>query len=160
MRLSVNTILSAGFCAVLPLCLSIWGLSVLPAQAQTSECELVLMPNGGAASEGQFSDASAFLDSVYDDAAAPITAVAGLPVRAVMCRRSDIIPTLRDYPILKTGAVLSISQDFDSKDSGLLLIFDAGGEYKAEYSGPPLTPDSETKLRNALEIFNLQKLAE
>ena len=64
---------------------------------------------------------------------------------------------MRDLPILQTGLPLSLSQDFDSSTSGLLTLYDAGTDFKAEYSGPDLSPEDEDKLRSTLEIFNFQK---
>jgi len=129
----------------------------VPASAQSSECEIVLMPMDGRAADGQFSDASTFLDSVYDGDEVHMESVGDLPVRAIMCRRDDLVPTMRDLPILKTGLPLSISQNFDSPASALLTLYDAGADFKAEYSGPKLSPADEKRLRDTLEIFNFQK---
>ena len=131
----------------------------LPSAAQSSFCEIVLMPEGGTTSDGQFAEASTFLDSVYDGEDGYLETSFDIPIRAVMCEREDLIPTMRDLPILQTGLPLSISQDFDSTTSGLLTLYDAGAEFKADYSGPVLTPQDEEKLRSTLEIFNFQKFA-
>lgn len=128
-----------------------------PAAAQDTACEIALMPAGGTSSQGQFSDAAQFLESVYDAQDGHMKTLAGLPVRAVLCRRDSLIPTMRDLPVLKTGVPLSLSQDFDSTTSGLLTLYDAGADFKAEYSGPPLPLDEQKRLRDTLEIFNLQK---
>ena len=134
----------------------IWGVSA-SASAQSSNCEIVLMPLGGSAAEGTFADAEGFLDSVYDGEEGHLSSVADVPIRAVMCERGTLVPTMRDLPILKTGLPLSLSQDFDSNTSGLLTLYDAGKDFKAEYSGPKLSEDDEKKLRSTLEIFNFQK---
>lgn len=134
----------------------IWGVSA-SASAQSSNCEIVLMPLGGSAEEGTFADAEGFLDSVYDGEEGHLSSVADIPIRAVMCERGTLVPTMRDLPILKTGLPLSLSQDFDSNTSGLLTLYDAGKDFKAEYSGPKLSEDDEKKLRSTLEIFNFQK---
>jgi len=131
-----------------------------PAFAQSSDCEIVLMPAGGTAADGQFADAAEFLDSVYDDEEGHMTTLGDLPLRAVMCRRDNLIPTMRDLPLLKTGLPLSLSQDFDSNTSGLLTLYDAGADFKAEYSGPNLSPEDEKRLRDTLEIFNFQKFVQ
>lgn len=131
----------------------------ISASAQSSECEIVLMPEGGRTADGQFANAAVFLESVYDAEDDHLKISDGLPIRAVMCQRQDLIPTMRDLPILKTGLPLSLSQDFDSKTSGLLTLYDAGDDFKAEYSGPKLSPQEEDKLRSTLEIFNFQKFA-
>ena len=132
---------------------------VLPvsAAAQDSACEIALMPIEGRSADAQFADAGAFLDSVYDGRDGHLKTLAGMPVRAVLCRRDDLIPTMRDLPVLKTGMPLSLSQDFDSTTSGLLTLYDAGADFKAEYSGPPLSPEQQKRLRDTLEIFNFQK---
>ncbi len=130
------------------------------AYAQTSNCEIVLIEPSAAAKDAQFARAGAFMNSVYDEDAGHLSSVAGTPVRAVMCTRRTLLPSLRDLPILKTGLPLAISEDFDSASSGLLTVYDTGKEFKAEYSGPKLSPESEKKLRDTLEIFNLQKFAQ
>ncbi len=129
----------------------------LPSVAQSYVCEIALMPEGGTTSDGQFADASIFLESVYDDEEGHLETSFDIPIRAVMCQREDLIPTMRDLPILQTGLPLSLSQDFDSTTSGLLTLYDAGADFKAEYSGPDLSPEDEDKLRSTLEIFNFQK---
>lgn len=131
--------------------------TALPVAAQTSTCEIVLMPQGGLVADGQFADATAFLDSVYDGEDGHVKTLGDLPIRAVMCQRDNLVPTMRDLPLLKTGLPLSLSQDFDSRASGLLTLYDAGADFKAEYSGPDLLPDDEKRLRDTLEIFNFQK---
>ncbi len=128
--------------------------------AQTSNCEIVLIAPRAAAEDAQFARAGAFMNSVYDEEKGHLSAVAETPVRAVMCTRRTLIPTLRDLPILQTGLPFAISEDFDSASSGLLTIYDTGKEFKAEYSGPKLSPQSEKELRDTLEIFNLQKFAQ
>lgn len=132
-------------------------ITASPALAQSADCEIVLMPLGGTAEQGRFLNANEFLDSVYDGKEGYLKEAEGLPVRAVMCRRDTLIPTMRDLPILKTGLPLSLSDDFDSAASGLLTLYDAGEDFKAEYSGPPLSPQDEKRLRDTLEIFNFQK---
>lgn len=129
----------------------------MPAAAQAQDCEIVLLPIGGKAADGTFASAAKFLETVYDGKKGHMTSVDDVPIRAVMCRRDDLIPTMRDLPILKTAISLSLSQDFESKTSGLLTIYDAGEDFKAEYSGPPLSPREEKRLRDTLEIFNFQK---
>ncbi len=130
------------------------------AYAQTSNCEIALIAPKAVAEDAQFARAGAFMNSVYDEEKGHLSAVAGTPVRAVMCTRRTLIPTLRDLPILQTGIPFAISDDFDSTASGLLTIYDTGKEFKAEYSGPKLSPESEKKLRDTLEIFNLQKFSQ
>ncbi len=128
------------------------------AQEANTSCEIVLMPNDGGVEDGQFADADAFLESVYDgNNDGHMTMFGELPIRAVMCQRENLVPTMRDLPLLKTGLPLSLSQDFDSSMSGLLTLYDAGADFKAEYSGPSLSPEDEKKLRDTLEIFNFQK---
>jgi len=107
--------------------------------------------------DGQFSGAAQFFESVYDEIPGHIETLAGLPVRAIICRRDNLVPTMRDLPLLKTGLPLSLSQDFDSTTSGLLTLYDAGTDFKAEYSGPELSPEDRKSLGDTLEIFNLQK---
>jgi len=127
-------------------------------QDANANCEIVLMPNDGQIEDGQFVDAGAFIESVYDgNDDGHMLMFGDLPIRAVMCTRENLVPTMRDLPLLKTGLPLSLSQDFDSSTSGLLTLYDAGADFKAEYSGPPLSPEDEKRLRDTLEIFNFQK---
>ena len=129
----------------------------LPSVAQSYVCEIALMPEGGTTSDGQFADASIFLESVYDDKDGHLETSSNIPIRAVMCRREDLIPTMRDLPVLQTGLPLSLSQDFDSSTSALLTLYDAGEDFKADYSGPDLSPKDAERLKSTLEIFNFQK---
>lgn len=129
------------------------------AAAQTADCELLLMPAGGTKTDAQFVNANEFLDSVYDDQRDHRLSIGALAVRAVMCQRADVVPSMRDFPILKTGLSLALSDNFDDQSGRLLTIYDAGNEFKAEYSGPKLSQETEARLRDTLEIFNFQKLA-
>lgn len=105
-----------------------------------------------------FLPADDFLDTVYDNTEGHLKTMNDLPIRAVMCERQNIIPTLRDVPLLQTGLSLTLSQDFNAAESGLLTIYDGGEDYKAEYSGPPLSEAQEAELTEMLKIFDLQRL--
>ena len=130
---------------------------IVPLSAHAQDCEIVLMPIGGSPDDGVFMEASTFLQTVYDEDDGHMERVGDLPVRGVMCRRETLVPTMRDLPLLKTGLPLSLSQDFESTTSGLLTLYDAGADFKAEYSGPDLSQEDEKRLRDTLEIFNFQK---
>lgn len=106
----------------------------------------------------KFHDATKFIDSVYDDIDGHVKEIDGLAVLAVMCQRISLLPQLRDLPLIKTGLPLSLSQDFDSPDSGLLTVYDDGTAYKVDYTGPEaLAPDAD-KLKDVMEVINLQRL--
>ncbi|WP_371396383.1 hypothetical protein [Fretibacter rubidus] len=106
----------------------------------------------------KFHDAKDFIDSVYDDTEGHIKEVDGKAVLAVMCERDTLLPQLRDLPLIKTGLPLSLSQDFDSTESGLLTVYDDGTAYRTDYTGPEtLAPDTQ-KLKDVMEIINLQRL--
>lgn len=126
-------------------------------------CEIVTLPKGAASKsrgEAKFHDAKIFLDSLYDDEPETVTTVEDAPILAVMCKRETLLPTMRDLPIIKTGLPFSLSQNFDSPTSGLLMIYDDGTAYRAEYTGEPaLGPDAAT-LKDVMEIFNFQRLTE
>ena len=136
--------------------------SYASAQAQTSNCELVTMETISAAESigaAKFHDASDFIARLYKGEDTLDKTVNGQPVRAVLCQRDSLLPTLRDLPLIKTGLPLSLSQDFDSPNSGLLMIMDTGESYAAEYTGKPEQGPDPKKLKDVMEIFNLQRLA-
>ena len=138
-------------------------LAAQAAWAEEQSCEVIVVADVEGESQeallaaSKFLPADDFIQSVYDDEDGHMTTVDDLPIRAVMCRRDNIIPTLRDAPLLQTGLSLSLSQNFDSADSGLLTVYDDGKAFKSQYSGPPLTETQEAALADVLNIFDLQR---
>lgn len=134
------------------------------ASNSANACEIVTMKLNlsNAAQEDarivQFHDAEQFVESVYDDKDGFVREIEGNAILAVMCTRDSLIPTLRDLPLIKTGLPLSLSQNFDSPESGLLTLYDDGAAYKADYSGPDSLAPNAAELNNVMEIFNFQRL--
>ncbi|MGB0906129.1 MAG: hypothetical protein ACPGVT_01455 [Maricaulaceae bacterium] len=133
--------------------------------AFADDCELIVMNPAKSDSQeailaaAEYHSAEAFLKSVYDADKDTIMTVEEKPIRAVMCTRENVVPTLRDLPLIQTGLPLSLSQDFNATDSSLLTLYDDGKDYKADYSGPALSKPDEKNLIEMLEVFQLQRLA-
>lgn len=125
-----------------------------------AKCEIVLLESvgedGGSAQVASFRPAGEFISSVYDGEEGHLTESDGHKIRAVMCERSDVIPTLRDFPLLATGIPFSISENFDSSDSRLMTFYYKAGEFKHKYKGPDLMAEDQTKLDEILDVYNLQ----
>ncbi len=145
---------------ILPFCLAAF---VLPAHADNiAACEVVLMEPvlkdgiDTGAKMASFRPAVAFMSSVYDDEDGVLKTLDGYDIRGVMCERRYVIPTLRDFPILATGLPLAMSENFDSPDSRLMTTFYKDSEFQYTYQGPPLSPSEEAKLKDVIDIFNLQ----
>ena len=125
-------------------------------------CEVVLMepvlengePTG--AEMASFRPAAEFMSSVYDDEDGFARELDGFKIRGVMCERREIIPTLRDFPIIATGVPLAMSENFDSPESNLMTLFYKDGKFKHTYSGAALSPSDQVKLDDVMEVFNLQ----
>jgi len=125
-------------------------------------CEVILMETveeDGKKTQAQmasFRPAVDFLSSVYDDEDGHMTEVDGYKIRGVMCVRKDVIPTLRDFPILATGLPFSLSQNFDSSESSLMTVYYKEDQFRHAYKGGPLPDDKIAQLLDVMEVFNLQ----
>lgn len=125
-------------------------------------CEVVLMEKieqegvEGTTEVASFRPAADFIASIYDDENEVLREIDGLPIRAVMCKRKSIVPSLRDFPIVATGTPFMISQNFDSTETGLTTIYFKDGEFRSSYNGPELTDALEADMKDRLEVFNLQ----
>lgn len=125
-------------------------------------CEVILMETveeDGKETQAQmasFRPAVDFLSSVYDDKEGYMTEVDGYIIRGVMCERKDVIPTLRDFPILATGLPFSLSQNFDSAQSSLMTVYYKEDRFRHAYKGGPLPEDKIAQLLDVMEVFNLQ----
>ncbi len=144
---------------------SFLALSSAPALADNiANCEVVLMERieqeglEGAAEVASFRPAGDFLASVYsdDEGSEVLREIDGLPIRAVMCERQSLVPSLRDFPIAATGIPFMISQYFDSTETGLTTIFFKDGEFRHSYKGPDLDPIVQAELEDRIEIYNFQ----
>ena len=142
------------------------GLALLAPAATADDniaaCEVILLQDiKGEANEERMQVASYrsavdFIASVYDEEDGHITKVDDLTIRGLICVRDNVIPTLRDFPIVATGIPMSLSQNFESTTSGLMTIYFKGETFQHKYSGPDLTETELASLTDALETFNLQ----
>jgi|GEM_PF-1151231 len=125
-------------------------------------CEIVLKEKisdekiDGTAEVASFRPAGDFIESVYDDDIELIRKVDDAPIRAVMCKRQSIVPSMRDYPIAATGIPFILSQNFDADDTGVLTGFFKGGEFQYNYIGPDLTEEIVKNIDLLIDGFNLQ----
>jgi len=125
-------------------------------------CEVVLMETikqeglEGTAEVASFRPAEDFIASIYDDETETLREIDGLPIRAIMCKRKSVIPSLQDFSIVATGTPFMISQNFESTESGLTTIYFKNGEFRSSYKGPDLDEDTAAEITERLEAFNLQ----
>jgi len=125
-------------------------------------CEVVLMEKiaqegiEGKAEVASFRPAEDFIASIYDDETEVLREIDGLPIRAIMCKRQSVVPSLRDFPIVATGTPFMISQNFDSTSTGLTTVWFKGGKFKHSYKGPDLDEETEAELGDRMEVYNLQ----
>lgn len=102
----------------------------------------------------QFLPAGEFIFSVFDETSAVLTEIDGQKIRAVMCVRSNVMPTEFDLKMIRTGIPLHLSQNFDSPDSSLLSIRRQDGVYAYTYNGPGLSTEDLEVLKLRLEKLN------
>ena len=102
----------------------------------------------------QFLPAGEFIFSVFDETSAVLTEIDGQKIRAVMCVRSNVLPTEFDLKMIRTGIPLHLSQNFDSPDSSLLSIRKQDGVYTHTYNGPELSVEDLEILKIRLEKLN------
>lgn len=121
-------------------------------------CEMVIMrfvpdEDGGGADIAAFGPVDEFLASLETDA--PMTTVGGHPIRAIMCTRNDLVPTEADYPILATGVMLALSQDFNSSDSDSLTMIFKDGAFQHTYnSAYPMSDELKDAIESQLNDFS------
>jgi len=127
-----------------------------------AKCEVVLLEpvmhegTDTGAEVASFRPADGFIASVYDEEVGNISEIDGFDIKGVMCERLDVVPTLRDFPIITTGLPFSISENFDSPDSSLMTVYYKDGKFKHIYQGADLSEDGQTRLDDLMEILNLQ----
>ena len=125
-----------------------------------ADCEVVLMEkidqkdNEGVTEIASFRPAIDFIASAYDDETEILREIDGLPIRALMCKRSTIVPSEGDFPIVATGTPFMISQNFDSTESGLTTIYFKDGAFHSTYKGPELSEETQAELDNRIALFN------
>lgn len=103
-----------------------------------------------------FLPADKFVFSVFDNEPGHLSEVDGAPIRALMCTRTNVLPTEFDEKIIRTNISLHLSQNFDSPDSALLSIRTKDGKYDYEYAGPDLSAEDKTSLKSYLKRLNTQ----
>jgi len=123
-------------------------------------CEVVLMEKikqedgEGVTEIASFRPAADFIASAYDDEVEVLRKIDGLPIRAIMCKRNNVVPSESDFPIVATGTPFMISQNFDSTETGLTTIYFKDGAFRSAYKGPDLSDEKATEMTSRLEDFN------
>lgn len=132
-----------------------------PAAADNvAHCEVLVMEVikdkdvNGQAEVATFAPAVNFIKSVYDEEDGHITHIGKLPIRALMCRRNDVLPAETDYALMATGIPFVLSQDFDSSDTDSLTIYWKDGAFKHIYKGYPLSDEAQSDLDARLANFS------
>lgn len=139
-------------------------LGIVPSAwaGNVAHCEAVIMETlpaddgGGEAQIASYRPAVNFLASLYDEDDGHLTEIDGFRIRAIMCRRNDVIPSQTDYDILATGLPFILSQDFDSPDTDSLTIFWKDGALDYVYKGHPLSDESQSILDARLSKFSVR----
>lgn len=101
-----------------------------------------------------FLPAGDFVFSVFDGEDGHLQEVDGKIIRALMCVRTNLIPTEFDVKLAGTGVPLYLSQDFDSKQSALMSVYKKGENYVYDYTGPDLSGDDKDIIKLRLEALN------
>jgi len=146
--------------------LCLLGAFILPAPFAAADniadCEVLIAERiedeatGGSALISSYRPAAAFISSVYDEDPGHIREIDGHKIRALLCQRRRAIPTLRDYPLLETGIPLTLSQNFDSALSDVVIVQFKDGAFQSTYTGPGLSRDEAAELEDVIDVFNLQ----
>ena len=130
--------------------------------ADVGICEVVMIEKfptdekKGQAFLQKFAPAGDFLTSVYADDDGHIASMDGQDIQAVLCERPNVIPTLRDFPILATGIPLAISDNFDAVDSQSVTLYFKKDKFHHVVKGRAMTEAEQAQLDNTMEVFNLQ----
>lgn len=140
-------------------------LSLLMAAPQASadniaDCEVVLIETiedesgNGSAQIASYRPAADFIGSVYNNEQDVIMELDGLAIRALLCRRRNVIITQTDFKLLATGVPFILSQNFDSSESDLLTYFFKDGKFQYTHKGRKLSNDSLKTLDAHMADFN------
>jgi len=109
--------------------LALTAFTSAPAQADDNiaACEVVVQQPIAPDSDGvnypsiaTFIPAAGFIFSVFDAEPGHMTSIKDKPIKALMCTRSNVVPTEFDLKLIRTDIPLYLSQNFDSPDSALL----------------------------------------
>lgn len=128
-----------------------------------ADCEIILMEtiedeNGhGGAQVASYRPAANFIGSIYDDTQENITELDGLPIRALLCRRNNVIISESDFNLLASGIPFILSQNFDSSESDLLTYFFKDGEFQYTHKGRDLLGGDLAILKGRMAEFNSHK---
>ena len=147
-------------CALLTAALSATALA-----ADMSDCEVLLIQIVQAADEDaqaqivSYRPAENFLKSIEDGVPGHMTQIDGQNIKALLCRRNDVIPAQSDYAVMSTGLPFILSQDFDSTVSDSLTTYWKDGKIEHVYKGNPLTEDTQAILDARLAEFSARGLS-
>ncbi len=136
-----------------------------PAQADDNiaACEIVLQQQileYGAKEDktapliATFVPATDFIFSVFDQEDGHLTQIDDKQIKALMCTRSNVMPTEFDLKLISTGVPFYVSPNFDAPDSALLAIAKKDGIFAYDYVGPDLGKDEMALLKLRLETLN------
>jgi len=129
-----------------------------------AHCEIVLLETvenesgEGEAQIASYRPAATFLASLYDEEEGHMTHINDHPIRAVLCKRNNVIPAKSDYDIIATGIPFGLSQDFDSPDTDSLTLIWKEQVLDYIYKGHPLSDEAQATLDSRLEDFNTRGL--
>ena len=101
-----------------------------------------------------FLPAGDFVFSVFDGEDGHLQEVGGKTIRALMCVRTNLIPTEFDVKLAGTGVPLYLSQNFDSKESALMSLYKKGDNFVYDYTGPDLSGEDKDVIKLRLEALN------
>lgn len=132
-----------------------------------ADCEIVLMETietqsdedegSTSAQVASYRPAEDFIASIYSEDSPPISDIDGLPIRALLCSRSDVIVSETDFKILATGVPFILSQNFDSPDSDLLTYYFKDGKFQYKHKGEGLSEESLSALTERMTEFNTRE---
>lgn len=124
-------------------------------------CELVIQQEVKASESGKkeavvanFVPADEFMFSIFDAEDGHMTEYKGNKIRAVMCRRANLVPTEFDLKLIKTNIPLFLSTNFDAPNSGLMQILHTKKGYRFDYSGPDLSAEDKILMKKQLKVLN------
>jgi len=150
---------SLPFAAAL-LSLSLFTLALPAAADNIADCEIVLVETiedesgNGSAQIASYRPAADFIASAYDDTQEIMTELDGLAIRALLCRRNDVIISETDFKLLASGVPFVLSQNFDSPDSDLLTYFFKDSQFQYTHKGQDLSKESLAILDAHMADFN------
>ena len=83
-------------------------------------CEVVtLSEESEAGFVASYHDASTYIAGLADPEIEGSAEVDGRPVRALLCRRASVVPSVSDLALITEAVPLSLSTDFDAPDSAI-----------------------------------------